>query len=111
MRYSEIATLPGTPEEAKNAVLDIMTVYQGQGRDEVPLRTIMKTLHKQGFDIDRRLLVDLIKDEPSIKRITQDSIHLNTGEEDMTPVSKDEGEKSKEKVKKLAKKAIDLGEK
>jgi hypothetical protein len=111
MRYSEIATLPGTPEEAKHAVLDIIAVYQGNNKAEIPINVVMKTLHKQGFDLDRRLLIDLIKGEGSINRITGDTIHLDTGEEDTEFVSKDEGEKSKEKVEKLAKRAIDLGEK
>ena len=108
MRYSEISSLPGTPEEAKNSVLDIMAVYQGKGKSEIPLSVVMKTLHKQDFDVDRRLLIDLIKDEPPIKRISGDMIYLNTEDEDTDVVSKDEGEKSKEKVEKMAKKAVDI---
>ena len=108
MRYSEISSLPGTPEEAKNSVLDIMAVYQGKGKSEIPLSVVMKTLHKQDFDVDRRLLIDLIKDEPPIKRISGDMIYLNTEDEDTDIVSKDEGEKSKEKVEKMAKKAVDI---
>jgi hypothetical protein len=111
MRYSEIATLPGTPDEAKHSVMDIVAVYQGNGKTEIPVNVVMKTLHKQGFDLDRRLLIDLIKDNESIKRISGDIIYLDTGKEDTAFVSKDEGEKSKEKVEKLAKRAIDLGEK
>jgi uncharacterized protein YneF (UPF0154 family) len=110
MRYSEIASLPGTPEEAKNSVLDIMAVYQGNGKSEIPINVVMKTLHKQNFDIDRRLLINLIKDEPPIKRISGDMIYLDTEDEDTDVVSKDEGEKSKEKVEQMAKKAIDIGE-
>lgn len=108
MRYSEISSLPGTPDEAKNSVLDIMAVYQGKNKTEIPLSVVMKTLHKQNFDVDRRLLIDLIKDEPPIKRISGDVIYLNTEDADTDMVSKDEGEKSKEKVEKMAKKAVDI---
>ena len=108
MRYSEISSLPATPDEAKNAVLDIITVFQGKNKSEIPLSVVMKTLHRQNFDVDRRLLIDLIKDEPTIKRISGDMIYLNTGDDDTDMVSKDEGEKSKEKVEKMAKKAVDI---
>jgi hypothetical protein len=109
MRYSEIAGLPGTPEEARNLIMDIMAVYQGKGKSEIPINVVMKTLHKQNFELDRRLLIDLIQDEASVKRIDGDTIHLDTGEDEIDFVSKDEGDLSKEKVKQMAKKAIDIG--
>lgn len=105
MRYSEIAPLPATPQEAKNALLDIIAVYSGNNRDEIPLNVIMKTLHRQNFDFDRRLIIDMLKDEPSIKRISNDVVYLATEpEEDV--VSPDEADKSKEKVKQMAKKTL-----
>ena len=112
MRYSEIASLPGTPSEAKNAILDLITVYQGHNQNEVPLDAVLKMLHRQNFDVDSRLIIDLIKDEPIINRISGGTIHLNSEKDDLDAVSKDEVEKSKEKVKKMAKKALkkEIGE-
>lgn len=112
MRYSEIATLPGTPSEIKNAILDIVTVYQGKNKDEIPLDVVLKTLHQQNFDTDRRLIIDLIKEEPSIDRISGGTIYLKTKEDDIDVVSKDKSEESKEKVKKMAKKTLkkEIGE-
>lgn len=112
MRYSEIATLPGTPSEAKNVVLDLVTVYQGKNQKEIPLGVVLKTLHRQGFDIDRRLLIDLIKNEPSIERISSTTIQLKSEEDTLDVVGQDEAEKSKEKVKQMAKKALkkEIGE-
>jgi hypothetical protein len=112
MRFSEIATLPGTPSEAKNAILDLMTVYQGKNINEVPLDVIMKMLHRQDFDVDRRLVIDLIKNEPNVKRISSGTVYLNSEDDELDAVSKDEEEKSKETVKKMAKKALkkEIGE-
>ena len=113
MRYSEIATLPGTPSEAKNVVLDLIAVYQGKNQTEIPLGVVLKTLHRQNFDIDRRLLIDLIKDEPSVERISSNSILLKSDEDEtLDVVGKDEQEKSKQKVKQMAKKALkkEIGE-
>lgn len=109
MRYSEIATLPGTPEEAKQTILDMIAVYQAKGHKEIPINVVLKTLHKQNFDIDRRLLVDLIQGEPSIERVSGDTIVIDTGEEEPELLSPDEAEMSKEKVKQMSKKAIDIG--
>ena len=111
MRYSEISSLPGTPDEAKNTIMDIMVVFKGKNKDEIPVNVILKTLHKQNFDLDRRMLIDLIKDDPMVKRISGDTIYLDNPTDDTDIVSKDEGEKSKEKVEKMAKKAVDIGEK
>lgn len=105
MRYSEISALPGTPSEAKNTVLDIIAVYQGNNLNEIPLSVILKTLHRQNFDFDRRLIIDLIKNEPVIERITGDVIHLKS-EEPEDVLNPEEADKSKEAVKKMAKKAL-----
>lgn len=110
MRYSEIFLLPGTPQEAKNVVMDILTVYQAVGKNEVPLETILKTLHKQNFDIDRRMLIDLIKNQSPIDRISDGVVYIKTTEpediEDVDLVSDTEEEKSKQKVEKMANKAL-----
>lgn len=110
MRYSELYLLPGTPQEAKNVVLDILAVYQAVGKDEVPLDIILKTLHKQNFDIDRRMLIDLIKNQSPIDRISDGVVYIKTTEpedlEDIEATSDTEEEKSRKKVEKMAKKAL-----
>lgn len=110
MRWSEIDALPATPSEAKNTVMDIMAVYKSNNRTEIPVNAIMRTLHRQGYDIDRRLLSDLLKDEPWIKRISADTIFLDTGELEPEMISPDQGQRNKEKVKQMAQSAIDIGE-
>lgn len=105
MRYSDIAALPGTPEEAKNVLLDLITVYQAKNKSEIPLDVVMKTLHRQNFDTDRRLIIDLIKNEPAVKRISNGIIYLSM-ESDEETVGPTEKEKSKDKVKDMAKKTL-----
>lgn len=105
MRYSEIASLPGTPSEAKSTILDIITVYQGKNLSEIPLNVILKVLHKQNFDLDKRLLIDLIKDEPAVNRISSDKIYLKT-EEPEDIISPDQQDQSQLAVKQMAKKKL-----
>lgn len=106
MRLREIMVLPGTPSEAKNSILDLMAVYQGRNLKEIPIDVILKTLHRQNYDVDRRLVADLIKDEPNVKRISNNTVYLNTGEDDLEVSSEDEQQKNKEKVKQMAKKSL-----
>ena len=105
MRYSEIAALPGTPDETKNAILDIITVYQAKNQTEIPLTVILKTLHRQNYDVDRRLVIDLIKDMDVVKRISSNVVYLQTDDSDDV-AGKDEAEKSKDTVKQMAKKTL-----
>ena len=37
MRYKEIASLPSTPEEAQNAILDLVTVYRSKDAASIPM--------------------------------------------------------------------------
>lgn len=105
MRYSEFSVLPGTPEEAKSLIVDLLTLYLGNNKSEVPLKLVLSTLRHHGFDIDRRLAIDLIKNEPIVNRVHGKNIYLNNEpEEDVA--SKDETELSKQKVKDMAKKTI-----
>lgn len=106
MRLSELMALPGTPSEAKNSILDLMAVYQGKNLNEIPIDIILKTLHRQNYDVDRRLVIDLIQNEPNVKRISGNVVYLNMGDDDLEPASQDEEEKSKKKVKQMAKKSL-----
>lgn len=103
MRYSEIAALPPSPQEAQNAVMDMLTVFLARGWDKVPVNSVLRSLHRQDYDLDRQLLVDLITDLANqeggvVKRVSGDMIELNTGEPEAEMVSPDEGQRSRSKV-------------
>lgn len=108
MRYREIYFLPSTPEEAKNAVVDFLTVEQSRGITEVPAADIIRML-SANFQIDRRMLIKLIGDTPPVKRISDGIVYLKSEADDLEDpdvVSDDEEEKSQKKVEKMAKKAL-----
>lgn len=103
MRYSEIASLPSTPDEAKDSILDLVIVYRSRDKAEIPMTEILKMLHNQGFDADRRWVMDTLKNQAGIKRVTKDAVLLQTDEPD-GEVSDTEQEKSEKKVSKMASK-------
>ena len=109
MRYSEISILPGTPQEAKNVIMDILTAARALDNESIPLSTVLKSLHKQNFDIDRRMLIDLVKDESPVDRITDGLIFFkkaSSPDDELETISDEEEQKSKEKVEQMAKKAL-----
>lgn len=106
MRYAELTSLPGTPEEAKNSVIDLVTVYSGKNKSSIPMDEVVSMLHGQGYDITPRMIMDILQDNDMIKRITKDKIELKGGDEDMGMIPDPEKEKTKKHVEKMAKKTI-----
>jgi hypothetical protein len=104
MRYSEIANLPSTPEEAKNAIMDIVVVYRGKDEKVIPMDEILSVLHNQGFDADTRWVMNTLKDQPGIERIEKDKVLLQT-DEPTDEIGADQVDMSKEKVKSMAAKS------
>jgi len=106
MRYAELTALPATPDEAKASILDLVTVAIGNGKTEIPMDEVLDVLHQQGWDLTRRMIMDILKDNEMIKRTTKDKIILKGDTEDTGDASQDEIEKSKKHVDKMAKKAL-----
>lgn len=104
MRYSEISNLPSTPEEAKNAIMDIVVVYRSKDKDVIPMDEILGSLHSRGFDADSRWVMDALKDQDGIKRIEKDKVLLQTDEPD-AETGADQVDFDKEKVKNMAAKS------
>lgn len=105
MRYSDIAPLPGTPSEAKNVILDIITVFQAKNLSEVPVSSVLQVLRRQNYDIDKRMLIDLIQDQPMVNRINNGTILLKSDEPEDT-ISVGQKDLSANAVKNMAKKKL-----
>ena len=109
MRYSEISSLPSSPEEAQNAMLDLISVYRSKDAASIPMDEILSVLHNQGFDANTRWVMDNLKDKSGVKRITPNEIMLQQDNVPDSEASDDEAEKSQEKVEKMAAKAAKKG--
>ena len=109
MRYSEISSLPSSPEEAQNAMLDLISVYRSKDAASIPMDEILSVLHNQGFDANIRWVMDNLKDKSGVKRITPNEIMLQQDNIPDSEASADETDKSEDKVSKMAAKAARKG--
>ena len=111
MRYAELTSLPSTPEEARNSIIDIVTVYSGKNKPSIDMDEVIGMLHDGGYDLTPRMVMDVLQDNDLIKKITKDEIMLKGGDDDMGMIPDQEKEKTKKHVEKLAKKTIkkDIG--
>jgi hypothetical protein len=107
MRYADLKVLSSTPDEAKTSIIDLVSVASGNNRTDIPMDEILSVMHQQGWDLTRRMIMDLLKDNEMVERITKDSIILKN-EDNVSPadVIDKEAERSKDHVDKLAKKAM-----
>jgi hypothetical protein len=106
MRYAEISALPGTPEEAKNSVINIITMYSSKGKTKVPMQEVLATLRNEGYDLTPRMIMDVLQDNELVRKSTKDTIHLAGDEADMGMVADQEKENSKKHVEKMAKQTM-----
>lgn len=106
MRYSDIVALPTTSDEAKDSILDLITVAIGNNRAEVPMDEVLGVLHQQGWDLTRRMIMDLLQGNDMIRQITKDKIILNDDNIDVADDYSDDNKQKKDKdhVSKMAKK-------
>ena len=109
MRYSEISSLPSSPEEAENAMLDLISVYRSKDEPGIPMDEILSVLHNSGFDANPRCVMDNLKDKSGVKRITPKEVILQQDELPDSEASDDEAAKSEDKVSKMAAKAARKG--
>jgi hypothetical protein len=107
MRYADLTTLPSSPDEAKASILDLVTVAIGNNKTEIPMDDILAIMHQQGWDLTRRMVMDILQDNDMVKQITKDKIILqNDNEASPTDELKKDMQKGKNHVDKLAKKAM-----
>jgi hypothetical protein len=112
MRYSEISRLPSTPEEAENAMLDLVAVYRSNDASSIPMQEIISMLHNQGFDADARWVMSALQGQAGVDRITKDGVmlHTDTPPDDATEQGLEQSQaKVSRMAAKAARKSIDNG--
>lgn len=106
MRYAELTSLPGTPDEAKNSILDLVTVYVGKNKSKIPMEEVIDMLRNIGYDITPGMVMDVLQGNDMVKKSTKEFVYLKGGDDDMGMIPDKEKEKTKKHVEKMAKKAI-----
>lgn len=109
MRYAEISSLPSTPDEAENSIIDLVTVYRSRDAAKIPMDEILGILHNQGFDANTRWVMDTLKDQDGVTRITPEGVFLQQDTLDSGVASEPQQDQSQDKVSKMAAKAAKKG--
>ena len=90
-------------------MLDLISVYRSKDKASIPMPEILSVLHNQGFDANVRWVMDSLQDKTGVKRITQDSVELQTDDISDDVASPDEQQQSENKVAQMAAKAAKKG--
>jgi len=98
--------MPTSSEEAKESILDLITVAIGNNEQEIPMDDILGVVRQQGWNLTRRMIMDILQDNDMIRQITKDKIVLNTEDMDSSDNYSDDKkvEKDRDHVSKMAKK-------
>lgn len=107
MRYADLQVLSSTPEEAETSVVDLVSVASGNNRPEISMDEILSVMHQQGWEMTRGMIMDILKDNEMVERITKDKIILkNDNQVNPAQVVSKEAERNEKHVDKLAKTAL-----
>lgn len=106
MRYADITALPAAPEEADNSIINLVTMASSKNKAELPMEEVLDMLHNEGFDLTPRMVMDVLKGNKMVTKVTKNTIHLATDDADLGMIPDHEEEKSKEHVEKMAKQTI-----
>lgn len=106
MRYAELTALPGTPEEASASILNLVTMYSSKNQKEVPMEDVLAVLHNEGYDLTPRMIMDVLKDNKLVSKVSKDTLYLAGDEADMGMIPDQDKDKTKKHVEKMAKQTI-----
>lgn len=99
--------MPGTPEEASNSIVNLVTMASSKGKPNIPMEEVLAMLHNEGYDLTPRMVMDALKGNKLVKRVTKDDVQLASDEAEMGMIPDQQKEKAEKHVEKLAKKTID----
>jgi hypothetical protein len=97
--------------ELSDSIINLIYTSSAEGKDSLSTQDLIDDLAREGYMVDSRDLIDILKGNPIIKQISKDSIEIDTGINlsDTSVGSSDEDmqhEKNKNKVASLAKKQL-----
>ena len=106
MRYAEIAALPGTTDEAKSSIVNLITMYSGKGQTKIPMADVLAALHNEGYDLTPRMIMDVLQNNGLVKKSSKDTIYLMGDEADTGMIGDNEKPDAEKHVEKMARKTI-----
>jgi hypothetical protein len=100
--------------ELSDATINLIYSSSAEGKDSLSTQDLIDDLSREGYMVNYRDLIDILKGNPIVKDISKDSIEIDTGinlSDDSIGSSDDDQqhEKNKNKVAAMAKKQLNKG--
>jgi|TARA_B110000908_G_scaffold76823_1_gene92453 hypothetical protein len=105
MRYADLFEIT----QVDSKIIDLLSILSSEGVESIPLDAIVTELLATGVDVDEQSLFDEMQDLPIVNNIKDGIVYFNTSSMDASNLNKVDPEKSKSKVKAMAKKQVKKG--
>jgi len=99
--------------ELTDTIIDLIYTSSAEGKDSISTKDLVDDLAREGYMVDVHDLIDLLKGNPIVTNISQDSIDIDTGinkDQKASSMAADaqarQQEKNKSKVAAMAKKQM-----
>ena len=103
MRYADLFEI----SVVDSKVIDLLSILSSEGVNQIPLDALVKELTSMGVDVDDESLFDEITSLPIVNNIKDGTVYFNTASLQASNLNKIDPEKSKKKIKTMAKKQVD----
>lgn len=103
MRYADLFEV----SVIDSKVIDLLSVLSSEGVESIPLDSLVKELKSMGVDVDEESLFDEMTNLQIVNNIKDGVVYFNTSSLGATNMNKVDPEKSKKKIKAMAKKQVD----
>ena len=102
MRYADLFEI----SVVDSKVIDLLSILSSEGVESIPLDALLKELSAMGVDVDDESLFDEITNLKIVNNIKDGTVYFNTASLDASNLNKVDPEKSKKKIKAMAKKQV-----
>lgn len=109
MKIIDVISFPLHEEQdqIKDAVLDILSVFAGEGLDSVNIDMVKRSLSNTGVDADEHALFDILDNLAIVRNIKDGVVFFNTDSDQSQGLDQvPDAEKQEKTVDKLARKQV-----
>jgi|TARA_B100001248_G_scaffold255383_1_gene235029 hypothetical protein len=94
-------------DTTKQSIIDLLTVMSGEGIGTVSLETLLGELSKEGINLDKATLFDVLNNLAIVDNIKDDVVYFNTHSKAFKSFDKtSDPEKADNKIDQMARKTV-----
>ena len=105
MRFKDLLKEDDIYDQMVNELMNLVVVYQSNSESEVPIDTLLRSLHDLNYDANKEFVIDTLKSKPFIKNISDDTVYFET-ENDNDDSEEQDFDKKQDHIADMAQRAI-----